>query len=181
VAEKGVLGSLTDPAEIVYRQDVLRDSLSQPTIIGQIYAITADAIPGERREYFSLFCGSKDAVLQRSVRVPEILMTQLRMLRTLTQEHAGSFRSEGFTRFFRMLSKDLDDEFFTTVLYHLPELRFRRGILISAALGQGNHGVGYVPGRHRSRTGSSGYRRAARDTAFRYPIVTTTDSRRWVT
>ena len=36
-------------------------------------------------------------------------MTQLRMLRTLTQGHAGSFRSEGFTRCFRMLSKELDE------------------------------------------------------------------------
>jgi hypothetical protein len=64
VAEKAVLGSLTDPAEIVYRQDILRDCLSQPAIIGQIYAITVDAIARERREYFSLFRGSPDAVLQ---------------------------------------------------------------------------------------------------------------------
>ena len=144
VAEKAVLGSLTDPAEIVYRQDILRDCLSQPAIIGQIYAITVDAIARERREYFSLFRGSPDAVLQRSVRVLEIFMTQLRMLRTLTEENAGDFRSEGFTRFFRMLSKELDDEFFTTVSYHLAELRFRRGVLVSAELGQGNLGVGYV-------------------------------------
>jgi hypothetical protein len=129
----------------MYRQDVPRDCLSQPTIIGQIYAITVDAIARERREYFCLFRGSPDPVLQRSVRVLEIFMTQLRMLRTLTQEHTGSFRSEGFTRFFRTLSKELDDEFFTTIRYHLAELRFRRGILISAALGQGNRHLDRPP------------------------------------
>src|ERR1039457_7106674 len=79
VAEKAVLGSLTDPAEIVYRQDILRDCLSQPAIIGQIYAIPVDAIARERREYFSLFRGSPDAVLQRSVGVLEIFMPQLRI------------------------------------------------------------------------------------------------------
>lgn len=157
------------------------DCLSQPAIIGHIYAITVDAIARERREHFCLFRGSPDAVLQRSVRVLEIFMTQLRTLRTLTQEHAGSFRSEGFTRFFRMLSKELDYELLTPVRYHLTELRFRRGILVSAALGQETMGSAMCSGRHRSRTGSSGYRRAARNNGFRYPIVTTTDSRHWVT
>jgi DNA mismatch repair ATPase MutS len=68
----------------------------------------------------------------------------LRKLRTIADEHAGDFRSEGFTRFFAMLSKELGDEYFSEFESHLRELKFRRGILISAGVGKGNKGIHYV-------------------------------------
>ena len=73
------------------------------------------------------------------------------------------------------------NEFLAPVRYHLAELRFRRGILINAALGQGNHVVGYVLRKAPEQNWSSGYRRGAWDTASDTRIVTTTDSRHWVT
>ena len=43
-----------------------------------------------------------------------------------------------------MLADELDDEYLQVVEGHLKELGFRRGTLISAALGRGNKGKGYV-------------------------------------
>ena len=39
---------------------------------------------------------------------------------------------------------ELDDGYFQTIDDHLKRLKFRDGTLISAALGKGNKGVGYV-------------------------------------
>ena len=144
VAEKAVLGSLTDPAEITYRQHILADCLRQPAVVRQVYDVAVTAINRERREYFSLFRASPDSVLHRSVRVMEIFTGQLRALRAIADEQAGSFQSEGFTRFFRMLSTELDDDFFGQADYHLAELKFRRGVLMSAQLDRGNKGVRHV-------------------------------------
>jgi DNA mismatch repair ATPase MutS len=78
------------------------------------------------------------------VQVLDFFASLLKVLRNVADEHAASFRSEGFTRFFTMLSTELDDQYFSTVAEHLSELKFRRGVLISSALGKGSRGTGYV-------------------------------------
>ncbi len=144
VAEKAVLGSLTDPAGITYRQRILADCLDRPAVARQVYDIAVTAITRERREYFSLFRASPDSVLNRSVRVMDIFIGQLRALRAIADEQAGSFASEGFARFFGMITKELDDDFFDQAAHHLAELKFRRGVLMSAQLDRGNKGFRHV-------------------------------------
>ncbi len=164
VAQKAVLGSLTEPTTIVYRQHVLADCLRQPHIVREIYDVAVEAIAREKREYFSLFRSSPDAVLQRSVRVLDMFMVALRRLRDIAGQQASEFGSEGFTRLFTMLSKELGDDFFDEVDGHLRELKFRRGVLISAQLGRGNKGINQVLRRLRVQSwverisaGRSGY------------------------
>jgi alanyl-tRNA synthetase len=43
-----------------------------------------------------------------------------------------------------MLTKELDDEYLRAVEKHLRQLAFRSGVLISAELGKGNKGTGYL-------------------------------------
>jgi hypothetical protein len=151
VAKRAVLAGLTDPAAITYRQHVLADCLAQPSIVREIYDVAVVAIESERRNFFGLFRAGPDSILHRSVQVLEFFAGVLKILRTISDEHAGRFRSKGFTRLFAMLSKELSDEYFTEVEDHLRELKFRRGVLISAELGQGNSGVRYVLRRPREQ------------------------------
>ena len=151
IAQKAVLASLTDTEAIEYRQHVLADCLAQPSVVREIYDIAVEAVVREKREYFGLFRDSPDTILHRSVRVLEMFVSMLRKLRAVADEHAGDFRSEGFTRFFTMLSKELGDEYFSEVEDHLRELKFRHGILISAGVGTGNKGINYVLRRLREQ------------------------------
>jgi hypothetical protein len=144
VALRAVLASLTDPAAIIYRQHVLADCLAWPAVVREIYDLAVEAITREKREFFGLFRDSPDTVLHRSVRVLEMFTGLLRKLRAVTDEHAGDFRSEGFTRLFAMLAEELSDEYFTEVETQLRELKFRRGVLISARVGTGSKGIGHV-------------------------------------
>ena len=164
VASQAILGSVADPSVILYRQHVLADCLQQPTVIREIYDIVVEAITREKKEYFSLLRRSPDGVLNRSVRVLEIFIGQLRRLRNIADQHANNFNSEGFGRFYAMLSKELDDDFFTQAENHIRELKFRRGVLISVQLGKGNKGIGYVLRKLREQSwterispGRSGY------------------------
>lgn len=144
MARRAVLSSVSDPAAIVYRQQVLADCLGQPAIVRGIHDVAVTAIKGEKKFYFGLFSKSPDAILHRSGQVLEFFVGLLKTLRHTADEHAGKFHSEGFARFFAMLSEELGDEYFHAVEDHLRELRFRRGALISAGLGKGNKGAGYV-------------------------------------
>ncbi len=151
VALRAVLASLTDPEAIVYRQHVLADCLAQPLAVREIYDLAVEAIAREKREYFGLFRASPESILHRSVRVMEMFVSLLRKLRAIADEHAGDFRSEGFTRLFAMLAEELSDEYFTEIDGHLRELKFRRGVMISARVGTGSKGVHYVLRRLREQ------------------------------
>jgi DNA mismatch repair ATPase MutS len=99
-----------------------------------------------------LLSNSPDIILSRSVQVLQLFVSALKRLRRVADDHAGSFRSEGFTRFFAMLGRELDDDYFQTVEDHLKTLRFRGGVLISAELGKGNKGTHYVLRRPREQS-----------------------------
>jgi DNA mismatch repair ATPase MutS len=151
VANRALLSSLTDLEEIAYRQHVLLDCLQQPAIVREIYGIAVETIQAEK-EFWRLYMPSPDALLRRSVQVLEVFVGGLKRLRRVADEHAGKFTSEGFVRLFAMLAKELDDEYFQSVEHKLRELRFRRGVLISAELGRGNKGVRYMLRRPREQS-----------------------------
>jgi hypothetical protein len=143
VAERAVLSSLQDPEAICYRQRVLGDCLQQPAIVRELYGIAVEAIQRERK-IWGVFMNSPDTILHHSLQVLELFVGILKRLRSFADSQAGRFRSEGFRRFFAMLATELDEGYFATVEAHLQELRFRRGVLLSAELGKGNKGIRYV-------------------------------------
>ena len=143
-AERGLLLSLTDPAEIRYRQDVLRDCLDNPEAVRQLYAIAIDALDSKQKTRHFWFRDSPEQLVAKSVRIHEYLAENLHQLRQLAESERPRFSSEGFTQLFAMLEEQLDDAYLGRIEAHLRELSFRRGALFSAKLGRGNRGTGYM-------------------------------------
>jgi DNA mismatch repair ATPase MutS len=144
VAKKAVLASLEQTEDILYRQQVLADCLERSDIVRETYIIAAEAIERERKVWGSIFGRYPEGLLNRSVEVLKIFIDLLKRLRSIAdQQHLG-FRSEGCTRFFDMIARELSDEYLATVDDHLQRLVFKKGILISAELGKGNKGTHYI-------------------------------------
>ena len=143
MAKRAVLSSLSDPDAIVYRQRVLADCLEQPETVRQLYELAIQALENERQGG-SLFRARPDSILHRSVQVLKLQVEILKQLRQIAEQQAQNFHSEGFTRFFAMLSEELSDDYLQTLEHHLRELEFKRGVLESAALATGNKGRGYI-------------------------------------
>jgi hypothetical protein len=144
VAKKAVLTSLNDVETILYRQHVLQDCLEQPSVVRRIYDLAVEGIESERKVWRSVLTDYPDTTLHRSVEVLRLFVGVLKRLRQVADEHAAGFRSEGFARFFAMVSGELADGYFQTIDSHLKELGLRRGVLMSARLGKGNKGIEYV-------------------------------------
>jgi DNA mismatch repair ATPase MutS len=144
VAQVAVLSSLTDLGVIQYRQHILADSLKNAPIIRDIYQIAIDAIEGERKNFWSYVSRYPAGILHRAVDVLQMFVGMLKRLRNIAEQHADEFESEGFSRLFAMLKKELDDAYFVEIEQHLSRLRFRHGVLISAQLGKGNKGKSYA-------------------------------------
>ena len=143
---KGALlsGFNNDLDTILYRQEILKDCLKNPSIGRDIYDIAVGAIEGEKKSYWGLFSKYPGAILSRSIEILQMSVGMLKKLRNIADENADKFDSEGFRVFFAMLIRELDDEYFNCVENHLKELKFREGVLISAELGKGNKGANYV-------------------------------------
>jgi DNA mismatch repair ATPase MutS len=145
VAKSAVLSGLhNDLHTILYRQNILKDCLQNSAIVRDIYDIAVEAIEREKKNYWSFFMKHPASVLHRSVEVLQMFVSMLKRLKNIADEHADKFASEGFTAFFAMLKKELDDAYFASIHQHLRALQFRDGVLLSAALGQGNKGTKYV-------------------------------------
>jgi DNA mismatch repair ATPase MutS len=142
--ETRFLLSLTDPESIRYRQHALRDCLARPAIVRELYALAVEGVESKQKARHFWFRDSPDQLLQKSLRILELAADVLKRLRELADEHAREFRSEAFTRLLETIERELDDDYLRTVDYHLRELSFRRGALISAKLGRANRGTGYV-------------------------------------
>jgi hypothetical protein len=148
VARHGLHSGLGSPAEIVYRQHVLADCVAQPGVVRDLYDVTVAAITGERHLFGWTMRDSPDSILYRARQVMQLYLDMFRRLRGIADAQAASFGSEGFTRFFAMLTQELADGYLAEIEAQLGELAFRRGTLISARPGPGAKGTGYVLRRH---------------------------------
>ncbi|MDP4240497.1 MAG: DNA mismatch repair protein MutS [Bacteroidota bacterium] len=153
VAKKAVLsGVYNDVNTILYRQNTLRDSLNNASIIKKMYKISVEAIKSNNKSYLSEFSlVYPTTTLQNAVGVMQLFVKFLQQLRTIADNHSDNFHSEGFTMLFAMLKKELDDEFFTRVKNHLQELKLENGILLSAELGKGNKGKHWILHRFKAK------------------------------
>jgi MutS domain V len=144
VAKKVVLTGLTKPEDIVYRQQILIDCMAKSGVVRGIYNIAIDAIEREKRIWGWMTSKYAAEMLHRAAEVLELFAGVLKQLRSIADEHGAEFHSEGFQRFFAMLSAELDDDYLGKVADHLERLAFRGGVLMSAELGPGNKGNHYI-------------------------------------
>ena len=146
VSTKVLLASLDDPEAIRYRQRILADCLAQPEVIRQMYAVATAALE-DKRHIWGGYGGSyqtPSSNLSGAVNALGAYVARLRQLRQIADDHAGEFRSDGMSALFATLQRDLDDEYFEEISYHLKQLGFRAGVLISAELGRDNSGINLV-------------------------------------
>jgi len=148
VARQGIHSGLASPAEITYRQHMLADCVAQPGAVRELYDLAVETVNAERQVFGFFWRDSPDTILYRTRQVMDLYLTSLHRLADFAARQAPDFRSEGFTRFFAMLGSELTGEYFAEMEADLADLGFRRGTLMSARLGKGGKGTGYVLRRH---------------------------------
>lgn len=144
VAKKVILCSLTDLDTIKYRQDILKDCLKNPEIIRDIYNIAIESIENKKKFYLGIFTKYPSSILHSSIEILEMYTLLIKKLRDIGDASADKFESEGFKLFFEIIKREFSDDYLLLIQNHLNNLKFRRGVLLSAELGNGNVGVNYI-------------------------------------
>ncbi|HUB47329.1 MAG TPA: DNA mismatch repair protein MutS [Acetobacteraceae bacterium] len=131
-----------DIATVRYRQEILKDCLANQSVVRQFYAIATQPFGRERSWDFSLYGHDASAKVGSAVRTLQSCLDVLRRLRNTCSANASNFRSPGFRQFFATLERDLDDDYLEAATTDLSNLTFRKGVLLSAQVGDGGKGVG---------------------------------------
>ena len=145
VARKASLLDMgNDAATVQHRQQVLSDAIAQPAALRALYALAVEAIEGRRKLWFTVFLSYPTGILHGSVDVMAFYADRLHKLCAWAEQHDGAFASPGLTALLAMLRAEFDDAYLDRVRQHLKTLKFDGGVRISASLGEGNEGIGYV-------------------------------------
>jgi len=139
-----VLSPENGTATVLHRQDVLKDGLANPAIVRELYGFATQTIERERRLSWAFNSRQASTVLYGAVETLQVLSQALRRLRGLAEQHGHAFSSRGFATLFQTLQRELDDPYVAELDAHLERLRFRSGVLVGAALGDGNQGTDYM-------------------------------------
>jgi adenosyl cobinamide kinase/adenosyl cobinamide phosphate guanylyltransferase len=152
VARSALLSGLQNDVDtILYRQEILKDCLKNPAIVRGLYDLAGETIEQKWKHRFGIISRSPDGILYEAIKLLQMFMGMLRKLRGIAEAHAGRFESEGFAALFAMIERELSDEYLASIQDHLTELRFRKGVLLNAELGDGNEGTNYVLRRARGK------------------------------
>lgn len=139
VAQRALLSSTHSNVQtILYRQEALKDCLENPALIRELYGLMGVVIEATRKHWWSLSSAYPSSVLHSSMDLMEFSMAMFKKLRAIADDHAGEFQSEAFSALFAMLRKELSDEYLAAVQNHLTELKFPKGLLLNAELGEWN-------------------------------------------
>ena len=145
VARKALLSGLRNDVDtILYRQEIVKDCLKNPAVVRELYNLTVVTIARAKKDWWGMSSHYPGSMLYSAIDLLEFLLGMLRKLRDIAEEVAGRFESEAFTALFAMLGKELDNEYLASIQTHLTELKFRKGVFLSAELGNGNEGTNYV-------------------------------------
>lgn len=144
IAKKVLPLGLTEIEDILYRQAVLKDCVAHEDVVRHVYAIAVEALEAERKSFYWGVTSSPNGILHGARDLVQTFSAVLLRLRRVAEDNVGRFESAGFRRFFGMLQEELSDEYLATVGACLKELKFNRGVLISARPGKGNKGEQYV-------------------------------------
>lgn len=145
VAKKAIFtGFYHDERTILYRQAILQDCLTHPTIVRSMYSLTVETIESKKKHWFFIFTRTSSSVISYSMEMLSLYEGALKQLKKIAEAYAPQFKSKGFTQLFTTLQSELNDDYFINMKQHINQLKFRKGILLSAQLGKDNKGTHYI-------------------------------------
>ena len=145
VARKALLDGLRNDVDtILYRQAIMKDCLKNEPIVRELHDLTVETIDGTRKHGWGLSSHYASSLLYGALDLMEALLGTLRRIRSIAEHQASRFDSEAFTTLFAMLRKELAEDYLAGIQNFLVELKFRKGVLLSAKLGELNESINYV-------------------------------------
>ena len=133
---------LQNKEEITYRQDILKDCISKPSVFREIYRICQEAEEKRKRCWNSLTSPHITTVYSSAADLLKIYMGALVGIRRILEKQ--NFSSEGMRNFSDLLCSELSDEYLDELKSLEYEISENDSDLMSAGFGAFLQGVSYT-------------------------------------
>jgi hypothetical protein len=130
-----------DLETIRFRQAILQDARAHPDLLRTWYRLAGDALEAKRKSFFGFSHRLPSSILYGAIELLTSLIRLLEDVRGLAEAHDGRVTSLGLSSLCRTLVTELNPDYVARMRRHLDDLKFRRGVLISARLGTGNESI----------------------------------------
>lgn len=144
VVKKTIVAEPVSKEIILYRQGILQDCVAHPQVIRDIYQLPLDVKEEKSKAWIGIRANQPSTILFDSLQALSIYFVRLRKLRGITDKYSNLFYSSGFKRFFSMIQDEFNDEYLDKIKNLITELKFTKGLLISANIGTGNEIINYI-------------------------------------
>jgi hypothetical protein len=145
IARQVLLASTENSVETIrHRQAALRDCLKNAQVVRQLYDLAAQTLEKRKHSWFGVFMRSPSSIVHSSIDILRMFIGMLRQVRDLAATQASGFESSAFVTLFETLRRECGEDYLSSIEQHLTDLKFRRGVLLSAQLGEHNEGTRYV-------------------------------------
>ena len=139
-----IFNPLMSIEEIQYRQEALKDALSNPQVVRELYDIATELFTRKKESYFRLSTSQfLSNNFTNAIALLKIYMEMLLKLRGVADLNSEPFKSQAFVNLMERLKSELSDDYFKEVRANLDELKDTNEILIGVKLGGYNQGAGY--------------------------------------
>ncbi|MGC8562933.1 MAG: MutS-related protein [Thermoplasmata archaeon] len=134
VSQKIVLNSISEPAEIKYRQDAVKDSLKNRDSIRDMYSFLIENIEKARKEFFWFGTTNPEYSLHESISILEFYVPVLENIKKISESHSKTFYSAGFSNLFNQLKDEFSESYLAEIRENLQNLKFRNGVKVFGGL-----------------------------------------------
>ena len=148
---------LQNEADILYRQEILRDCLAQPELIRSLYEICRNAGLERENAWYRLDSPYMSTIYSGAVTLLGIYMEALVKIRRAVETEY--FSSAGLCSLSQLLCRELSDDYLEELRALEPDISNRKEMLISARFGPFLQGVSYVRRRPNPKTFRPPWRR----------------------
>lgn len=152
IVKSVILNNLTDSKIILYRQEIVEDSIQNPEAIHGLFTIASKAMR-EAANYKEYTQPNYARVVPVSVRVLkavgllELLVDKLKEVKVLIENFGKSFNSVGLISFCSRINDYLTEDFMQNVKRHIHDLKYLcegGKLILGARLGKGLKGTTFV-------------------------------------
>ncbi len=137
VFKTATLELLTKKEDILYRQNALKDALSNKNLINSLYELSQKATEEEKKVFFGFFRKYPDVILHSSLKRVEISIRYIKLMMKELNNSSNNFKSKAFLNLIKRFEENFNDEILIELKKYLQTLLLRDGTIISFSFGEG--------------------------------------------
>lgn len=129
--------------DVYFRQEIMKDFEENPELLDDIYRLITLTMKKKRENWWGVSSRYMASRMSSALNILGLFSGALRDIRDIMRKHASNLKSKGLLKLYNLLEEELTDEYLKKLHDQINNLRFEKGIMIKAEVGENNYSINY--------------------------------------